>query len=720
MNKLSPTDAEKYLESFKVGENKYIIGIFESGITIYKQQLRALNIFNSLHVTRKITKGTRIGIIGGGIAGLTFAAAALKARAVVHIFEKKDTFIPIQSGCYTRQIHPHIYDWPGDDASVPYADLPVLTWTAGQTKEFCESIIAQYKEIVDSFERIGESKSRYLTEHLEHNITDIIYRASEKEYAIQSHKIVPSESDPNDSSVNLMPKGQSQSFCDIIIYAIGYGLERSNHDEEKTYWKDLPLHQSNSTNKYFISGTGDGALMDLIVLKLKDSSYDFLLKAIEENDHSNRLRTELEKIRRDFFSKKNSSSYIYNRYMKISEDHYKHFFDSIQIRQNQVVLNGQIPIEEIFNLDKVSLLNGFIVFLLLKKGAFTYKMGDVVFERSPLKCYVVGHLERYDDFFRLFRHGTDRDEVVNLVPHLAKEMEIADLKVKQAKLSKEGLVEKLFENVDLERIFRAAQMDENTSTNSLPLLEGYTNILAKSLSNLNGEAEFRIAVYKVFNKIVVADHMVYYQQITPYAGNEPIEGSAGYGRKFPGFLQDKAMGNVGFTIQTCKPTLVINRDIGNDFSNLMDLMNVQKKKELLVSEYKSFFTLPLLGPGKRMDTKKGALKDTKVVNLVISIESKEADFFKDPRIFDAVLTVTAGFVSALKSSVDKGQITMDKGNSFTVSWVEDKAKIKTIRDNKCFSQDDSFLELLRKIDTTKVTEELSFDRFYTFRSTGNN
>jgi hypothetical protein len=59
--------------------------------------------------------GRPVSVSGGGLgAGLTAAAAIVRKGVIadVTIFERRDTAIPLQLGCDTRWVHPHIYDWP--------------------------------------------------------------------------------------------------------------------------------------------------------------------------------------------------------------------------------------------------------------------------------------------------------------------------------------------------------------------------------------------------------------------------------------------------------------------------------------------------------------------------------------------------------------------------------------------------------------------------------
>jgi hypothetical protein len=56
--------AEDYLKQFTVDDKQYIIGVYQKGITIHNQQIRALNIFHCLHLLGKINKDTRGSIRG--------------------------------------------------------------------------------------------------------------------------------------------------------------------------------------------------------------------------------------------------------------------------------------------------------------------------------------------------------------------------------------------------------------------------------------------------------------------------------------------------------------------------------------------------------------------------------------------------------------------------------------------------------------------------------
>jgi FAD dependent oxidoreductase len=120
------------------GTSLYIVGTFDTGVTAFSQQIRALNLVWALIESEMIpsirsTTGTvvnllKVAIVGGGFAGLSVAAGLIKkgANARITIFEERDTLLPLQQGCDSRWLHPHIYDWPGERSGGIY--MPARWW----------------------------------------------------------------------------------------------------------------------------------------------------------------------------------------------------------------------------------------------------------------------------------------------------------------------------------------------------------------------------------------------------------------------------------------------------------------------------------------------------------------------------------------------------------------------------------------------------------------
>jgi len=147
--------------------NFYMVSSFEQGVTIYKQQVRALNLIYALHAQKRLTKSLPIAVIGGGIAGVTFTAGALTLGYSVHLFEKTTALCHVQKGSMQRWVHPHIYDWPSDKSANKEAGLPILDWRA----EAAENVVSA---ILEDFKRITEVAKRRYVEHLRVSVLNTI------------------------------------------------------------------------------------------------------------------------------------------------------------------------------------------------------------------------------------------------------------------------------------------------------------------------------------------------------------------------------------------------------------------------------------------------------------------------------------------------------------------------------------------------------------------
>jgi PAS domain S-box-containing protein len=133
-----------------------VIGTFDRRITVLNQQQRALNLAWSLVESNTVPSGDdkerkRVAIVGGGFAGLTFAAALVQKQSCCDIvmFEERDTLLPLQQGSDSRWLHPRIYDWPGEGSEAAAAMLPVLNWTAARASDVVVQVLGRWKEILN-------------------------------------------------------------------------------------------------------------------------------------------------------------------------------------------------------------------------------------------------------------------------------------------------------------------------------------------------------------------------------------------------------------------------------------------------------------------------------------------------------------------------------------------------------------------------------------------
>jgi len=213
----------------------FVLGSSERRVTIFSQQCRALNLVEALHGTGRITEGTRVAVVGGGIGGATAAAAAAVTGAHVTIIERATELMHAQSGSHTRWIHPHLYDWPAPGWDNPAAGLPVMDWSAAYAGEVVKQLRAGWITIAEATEL------RVLTGA---TLVDV--------QAVDKQPIRLSWNAP----------GFDSSEYDVVVLAVGFGEEvESAHSH--SYWHDDDLHQVSDLS-VLISGVGDGGLADTL------------------------------------------------------------------------------------------------------------------------------------------------------------------------------------------------------------------------------------------------------------------------------------------------------------------------------------------------------------------------------------------------------------------------------------------------------------------------
>jgi hypothetical protein len=249
---------EALVERMKVQnrDDLFVIGAGERRITLYSQQVRALNLVywlwrqNAKDLSRK-----RIVVVGAGAAGLTVAAAAACLGATVTILEANERPMAFQRGCRTRLLHPHYYEWPKDFCWKMAAGLPLLDWDEGSAGHVAETICKQFEVICDA-----------------------------------SHKITLIDS-VSDISLDLLKDGRKNPVISwkaqkhkrskeaTIVLALGFGVEQTVPNlPTLSYWRDDPLEQAafpgvirkGRPHRQLISGTGDGGLIDVLRASLWD------------------------------------------------------------------------------------------------------------------------------------------------------------------------------------------------------------------------------------------------------------------------------------------------------------------------------------------------------------------------------------------------------------------------------------------------------------------
>jgi NADPH-dependent glutamate synthase beta subunit-like oxidoreductase len=190
----------------------YTLGNFARYVTVYAQQVRALNLVDTLAKSGRLSARGRVAVIGGGISGLT-AAAALAIRGVekVTVFEREQQTMRLQRSSRARWLHPRIYDWPMQSQFGPDAGLPIMSWKADYASKVVETLDEQWMNISK------QVKGRLNPVKL--GITQINLESGDKKPAIS------------------IAGGRKETF-DIVVIAIGFGLD--NHEHTFGYWADSP------------------------------------------------------------------------------------------------------------------------------------------------------------------------------------------------------------------------------------------------------------------------------------------------------------------------------------------------------------------------------------------------------------------------------------------------------------------------------------------------
>lgn len=248
--------------------NAYVLGCYDTRITLYSQQVRALELAHALLQRHHVTTDTHTAVIGGGAGGLTMAAAlALQGAEAVHLFERGHELMPLQSNTKRRRLDPHIYDWPDPGADNEEAELPILDWRSGPAVDVREVI-------VQSFGAIGLATNGRL----------MVHRRS---------KVIAVEPMGDTFQVNYESDDGAGGFrqvglrVNLLVIAVGFGLEPTwpiPGVKAESYWRDAGVPGGNVAGRVrpsvAVSGNGDGGLIDLVAAASRDFSHDAMIRMI--------------------------------------------------------------------------------------------------------------------------------------------------------------------------------------------------------------------------------------------------------------------------------------------------------------------------------------------------------------------------------------------------------------------------------------------------------
>jgi hypothetical protein len=217
-------------------------------LTLRHQQQRACNLADWLVACRG--KPERIAVVGGGLAGLTFAAAykRLVSTATITVFERAAELLPNLRDSRTRWLHPYFFSWPEPGWELQHTALPVLNWSAN-------TAFHVHTEIMRAWNNVAGIQTYTRTQVLGVDTSNAGVRLTTKE-------------------IGAAPAAPPVSTeVDALVLAIGPGRERLHSGGmNESYWSHDGLDETPADGQqrtFVVAGAGDGALTDLLRLRVR-------------------------------------------------------------------------------------------------------------------------------------------------------------------------------------------------------------------------------------------------------------------------------------------------------------------------------------------------------------------------------------------------------------------------------------------------------------------
>jgi hypothetical protein len=384
---LIPLSAERYLDSFELPDftNTFVLGSFARHVTIYSQQVRALNLIHSLVKTKRFSSGSSVVVVGGGAAGVTAAASLLLSvpGSKVTLLEKFENVMPLQRASAKRYVHPHIYDWPEEGSTDEEAGLHVFNWRAAEARTVAEGFREEWNNLRNKYpSRLVFRKTAKLT--------SVARKDTGYEISWDDHE------------------GSHNVCAEIFILAMGFGRDTDPiHNED--YWQDNWIDQPRGvSSRWLVSGTGDGGLTDLMRLKVNGFQHHLIIRSFSEGPKRSlkSVREVLESVKPESSVEALSGEFGSALQQVLEAQGIRH--------DTKVILNDEKNLSKA----RASLLNRLIVHELHQTNAFSFRQGRLGGPIAKGNKYRLEGLA--DEFDRvLIRRGPTADVPVDQIEKLA-------------------------------------------------------------------------------------------------------------------------------------------------------------------------------------------------------------------------------------------------------------------------------------------------------------
>jgi len=373
----------------------YILGCFAQHLTLFSQQVRALNLIYGLFKSGKLVRGANVAVIGGGAAGLTAGAAAAYRGARVTLLDRQQGPMALQQNNRQRWLHPHNYDWPyPDERSLERfesgeAQLPLLTWKSDYAANVARQITAQWEFI----RRAYSIQTWWCVRRIK------IFPGTSLKWSMRNQSLDP-----------VKPKQFS-----AVILAVGFGLEPKKYGQD-SYWAeddiDGTFRPENNRVPKLVSGCGDGAFIDLMRVCIHRFRHDEILNLIAGAQGIESLKADLRALQLIRASRGiDHQAAVSGRFASLSIDNELENVIRAQLRTNNSKVYLVTKNQHIYG-PRTSILNRLVVQILHETRAFEHVIGETKKVRRKGKQFDVGvklptqkRLKHYTVQKAVLRHG---------------------------------------------------------------------------------------------------------------------------------------------------------------------------------------------------------------------------------------------------------------------------------------------------------------------------